>query len=562
MAGTPPSLPRRVLGAGTALLAEAAGVLLACVAAVMAVFPIMRRPAGGYLFVDWHDTYSMGDLAGTLFCVRRAMLGEHGLETALLAAPFGEDLLRDFPNTLFTDLIALLAAPLGLTLGYNLAMLLILASNGLAAHGVLRLLGASRWPALSAAVVLAGLPLMADELLRGRPVTAWWAPAILGMGLCVASLGSWRRLALVVPGAALVAFAIQVYPFAPLLMLPWTFAMGLVVLRPTSFGALARGAVALGLASAIVLPGALELLALEETRFMGMPQEGGKGLAQGTDQLQLADLFVMRWGLPYRLRLPAGLLSLAALASLLGWRRAARWLPAAAAALLLLSISLGPSETGGFAPYTWLMEELPLMRAAPRPTRYALGGAVCVCLWLGVALSEAVRRWPRRGGALALALGALVLAQSRPYQTEHLLRWPQHEPIARLADEPLILELPLTFQEPQSQLALIAANPTPRMNPAASRLNDWQRVIEQGGYAMLQAVLAVQWGRDPGRALQSLGGAPQERELGLRYVVLHQEAIPPGQEQRWRELIAALPLAQVEVAGTRVVYALEGAEPR
>ncbi|MCB9792193.1 MAG: hypothetical protein H6741_05660 [Alphaproteobacteria bacterium] len=534
--------------------------------ALLAVFPKLRDPNGQHLFADWHDPYVMGDLAGTLFSVRRASLGELGTETALLGAPVGEDLILDFPNTLITNLIGALVQPLGFTLGYNLAVLGILASNGLCAYAALRLLGGGRWAALASGLTLAALPLMADELLRGRPVTAWWGPALLGMALCAASLGSWRRLALVLPGAALVAFSIRVYPFAPLLLLPWTLAAGLHTLWPLRREHLARGAAALALASAIVLPGALALLGLEESRAVDPSQGILAGLPQGVDVLTPRSLFNLSWGAPSRLGLPASLSLAAALASLLAWRRWALWAPAALCAAGLLAVSLGPDAGLPVSPYSLLMEQLPFMQAAPRPTRYALGGAVCLCLWLGLALSEATRRWPRALVApLSLGLAALILAQAQPLTPRRPLLWPQQAPLKAIEGEPLVLDLPLVFLEPQSQLAQLAAQPVPRMNPSASRLLDWENWQRDLDYPLLHAALAVQRGQTPDpRWLAALQQGAPEQALGLRYVVLHKKAAGHGELRRWTELIAALPLVEVEVVGSRVVYALEtgGGGPR
>ena len=520
-----------------AALVEAASGVTACIAAIWFCYPLRWGPAETEILA-WSDVYTAGDIGGTLFLARRAAMGEEGTWTHLLQAPEGLDLAREFPNMLPTDLIGWFVGEWGLPLGYALALLAMCVSNGLAVQLVGRLLGAGRVAALAGGVFAATAPLVMDEVLSGRPVSAWWAPAVL-------------------------AVALESYAFAPILLAGWAV-VGVLVGGPWRWlRAGIVGLVALGVAWPTV-SGALEAA---EGRSAALEQNFTLyDLPADLDALAVHELFSGAWGSANLERLPAVITVMAAVGALLGWRRWRQWLPPLVGAVLVLLVSMGPQpehgtekmKPGRGVPYTELMKAAPLMRGVPRPTRFGLAGVQLVALWAALALSGRKRRWAWAG--LAIGGGYAALVQTRPQVVDDTMAWPPVTGMRFVEGTEVLLDLPLLLPEAQAVYLLTAAWPVPRVNPDATELQSWLAGLNRTEHPLLMASAAIQAGQEvPDAVMAGLAEEiPEVASLGLRRIVLHLQA-SEEKPNDWLQLLQDIGAEALYWDDEVVVYRIGGA---
>ncbi len=545
-------------------LVEAVAAGVACVASLWFCYPLHWERAGTEILA-YGGIYAAGDVGGTLFLAKRAALGETGSWTRLVQAPTGLDLSVEFPNLLPTDLIGWFVQGWGLPLGYSLALLALCASNGLAVHLTARLLGATRTPALVGGVLAASVPLVADELLRGRPVSAWWAPAVLAVGLGLGALRGWGRIWLAVPAGACLWIALESYAFAPVLLGGWAVAGVLAACwgRPgTMLRALIVGPVALAMASPAIR-GALA--AADARRARTSTAFTTFDLPTDLAALSMPEILSTAVGSGYLERIPVAVTALGLVGALLGWRRARQWLPPLVGAVVVLAVSLGPQpdlgwwqlKPGRSVPYTAVMQTSELVRSVPRPTRWGLAGTQLLALWAAMALSQRRRRWAWAG--LALGGGYLGLVQARPQQVDDTMPWPPLPGMAEIDGTDLLLDLPLLFPEDQSTYLLTAAWPIPRVNPDSGDLRQWTARLKRDEHPLLMAAAAVQQGEEvPADVLAELAiEIPEVEGLGLRRAVLHLEA---GEHwpKAWLQLMDDIDAEALYWDDELVVYALDG----
>lgn len=523
-------------------------MLIAALAAIALPRPRLLTELTRSVWVPTGDPYVIGDLWGSLFLTVRRSRGEGGCHTAFLQWPDGADLCRDFPNNLFTDLLAPLVGAVGLPLGFNLGMLALLVTNGLAVGLAARLAGAGRWGGWLAAGLGAASPMVFYEVFAGRPVTAWWAPAIAATALCVGSLASWRRWAMLLPGLFCLMVALRIYPYGPAMLLPWTALWGLAALArgPAPWwGRALRAAVGLGAAVAVAWW-------VSRTEYAGV-------LARWTRPLPFGDA-ESRWGLATA-SVFQGLVHWHGIALLLGgvagglvsarrWRGA--WAAALLGALALLAVGLGPVPFGDprqgqplpGAPFTWLMEQVELMRGCARPDRYVIAASLLLPVAAGVLLAQA-GRLRRLGPALGVALFAAVGVFNHRFQPTAYLAWPPVEGLSGLEVDGGVVDAPLFFAgEDQAHMLPIVLMPAPRANPMRGERDNWSTALHNRDAPLLQALYALQQG-------EPVAGPVAPGAEDPEVVVLHLQLLDEGQREAHRALVAGAEVleedAQVEV---------------
>lgn len=540
------------------ILAEGVAALVAGGAAFVASLPHLGPRFATHLW-GWQ---SSGDLGGTLFMVARSLTGDRGPTTRLLQWPWGCDLGGTFTNPWLTDGMAVLVRHLGEPRGYNLAVLLLAASNGMAVHLVTRLAGGGVLPALCAAALASALPLVAGEMLEGRLVTAWVAPVLAGYGLCLHALRSWRTLPWAAVGVGLLALAVGTYGYYGLFLAPWVLGAGLVRVARREVGPWLRAGIVTGLGAAVLLPLALQVVGqVKMTLLLQAPVPG--------PSWTVARWFTTGGTAPDLDRLPAVLLALALLASLVAWRRVLDWGPMALATGLLLALSLGTNLEGlekvsdPRMPFTWLFARVPLLWGCPRPIRFAIPAAALACCWLGVALSGIPGRagpgsstrarllpWVHPSPWISL-LGvglALFMARSAPGAVP-LMGWPPLPGLHLMADQAVGLDLPLQRWRFFSNFALVGMVPVPRFNPPRDEAQDarWRSTRDPDATPLLAAVAAIEGGEPvpEGVWTRLREGIPEVEEWGLERVMVHRYAEDAHRIRTWEAFLGDLGASRV-----------------
>jgi len=527
-------------------LAELAAGALVALGAVAFVQPAALPRLADSLMVEDVDLYAGGgDTAGTLFLVTRAMLGETGRNTALLGWPGRGSLGMEFLNPLVTDLIAGLAEPLGLLVGFNLAMVLLLISNGLATQLAVRIVGGSRAAGVFASGLAATSPLVVNEILEGRPVTAWWAPALAASALCVGSLQSWRRMPWLVPGLAALWIALEVYPYGPALLAPWTVLAGLAVVWRARLGGAVRG-----------LLGALAACAvgwwwLQESGLVLGAETFDQEVFRAQDadfrSIRYDNLFFWKVGGHHQVRVPLSLTAGALAFGLTAWRRAWAWAPALVGGGWLLLMGLGPDHP----PYAWTMDHVPWLRGCYRPDRFVIPATLVFAVAFGAALGQGRGLRRTLGWGMALYLGWWVAVQARPALAPWFLRWPAIPALAPLEGEVAVVDLPLVMKDEKGEMMMAVALPVPRANPTRKGYRAWrQRFADR---PLLDALASVH----EGGAAEPLPEVLPSVQDGLRYAVLHRAALDASEARRWKEALVTWG-AQLDVEGDTEIWRLPG----
>ncbi len=569
-AGPPTTAPEPWVRAIPPLLAKTAAeavlATLVCTVSLLVAYPHIYWLIRSRTLVRVTDMYRPGDYGGTLFLIARALEGETGHRSIYLAFPEGFAFGGDFSNQWITDAMALAVRVVDMPMGYNLSIVAMLVSNGLAIYLAARLLRLPLIPSLAGAAVASMAPLVVEEILSGRPVSAWWGPALAATALCAAALRSWGRLWLMIPGALCLLVAMKVYAYAPLLLMPWTVLAGLAALWPPRWERPLRGVLVLGLAAFAAWWGVQEALSMGPGGYLGAPPN----MRQAS--LNLRDVLDLGRGGENFIRLPAIPLFGALAASALGWRRARSWIPAAVACLMLVAVTLGPSLRGRGElvavdprmPYTWLMENVTLLRGCPRPTRYGMAAGLLNALWLALALGGLWRlRHPawRWGGSLAAA----ALVAGMLWQVKHTDRfeyyppWPPLPQLAAVADDRVLLDVPPTFKGDKAIFAQVSYARVPRLNPPSVKYREWlDKTLIAADKPLTYAVCKLFDGEEvPEGTMRAIRQGPAEVvEMGLRHVVVHRTQLSAEQLAAYHAFFTDLG-ATVELSDAKLtIYAL------
>ena len=537
---------------------EGLGGLFAGIAALLFCNQVAWMHPKSWLWANRIDVYEGQDLGGTLFLLARSLAGDAGMHTKLVGWPVGHSFNNAFLNPLFTDLMVPFVRLLDQPLGYNVALLLALASNGLAAQLAVRLAGADRGAGLLVAALVAASPFAINEALEGRPVSAWWAPSLAATAFCVAGLKSWKQMWLFAPGLWFLWIALVVYPYAPALLAPWTLLAGLAMVlhsREDLKGRLARAGVGAVLAAGLMKIFLSVSNIHPSTSLLFNPPGGGDGTHLG--HVVPSELFYLGFaGAPDAwfsllrtlglgnmaidetslLRVPAVLILAAVAACGLGRRAAWAWAPALGSAVFLFAISLG-NEGGGV--YGWFMENVPWYRACPRPDRYAMPGWILAVMALGIALSAAwAARSKRMRGGLGLGLGYLVLLQIWTRQPGPLQSWPPFVGLAGLEEEALLLDLPLGMPD-KTILLLYATLPVTRITPPPQKFGVWRDGLREKDWPLLQALAQVEGegNASPAQLARIAEGRLPEVAAGLRCVAVHPKRAHEKDLAPWLEVL-------------------------
>jgi len=552
----------RIVGLRTG---EAVGVFLLCLLALRLVFPAPISKARTHVWSFTSNPYALGDLSGALYMVTRSAGGETGCEATTHGAPWTWDICREIPNPVVTDLLGSLVRRFGMPFGYNLGLLFFLASNGLAVFIVLRLSGARAPPALFAAIAASTAPTLVGEIEGGYIQHTWWAPAILASGCCVAALASWKRFWLFLPGVYALAWSLSVYAMMPFKLFPWTLGAGLVAVfsGEDRKGKLIRAALGAGLTAMVVLPFLSSGLESAGPRLFPGPATE-IALMKGFMAHSPGDFFNLSMGNPDLVRLPGVLAWLTLLAVAFNWRKPKVWGPALGAAVLLLSISLGPNVGDGpfhaWMPYSQLMNHVDLARGSMRPIRYGIAGMFLLCIACGLSVNLLWERVPKawmRWVGLTLVT-VLLLLQVRPSRMSANLAWPPWPALEVVEGENAVLDIPIGGAN-ERRFAYWAYHPAPRMNPPHDR-GRWRDAIRvpAGRFPLLSVLDDLEGGKSVSAArLEALQGViPEVETHGLRHVVLHKSQLSA---QRIADLVAlfnSIGATRISAEDGVVVYAL------
>lgn len=542
-APVPPSSLMRRYGRSVALaLGEGLLAALTLTLSVFLAWPHMWFLVRNHVLVRVSDPYRPGDTGGTLFLMARALSGETGESSRLLAWPEGFAFVSDFNNRVLTDLMAWGWRLFGMPLGYNAWAVFFLVTNGLAVHLAARLAGTRR------------------------------APAVLAVALLLAATSSWSRAWMLVPGVACLGLALAIYPYGPVLLVPWAFLAVFGAVRGGDGTERLRSRA--GRVALVTLAASLTLVPwLLDPRVHA---HGSFGLPVDPCQISLAmkDLFQqrqvggeLRW-VPLVLWLGVGV------GATLNPRGALSWGPPLVAALFLLSMGLGASPWTGaehercgdspsWMPFVALMKAIPWIRGCPRPTRWALPGALLLSLSAGLALSARWRSRPRLGrglgDGLALALCAAVVASVRFSDLrQKYLPWPPLPILPELAQDAVLLDLPTRYADDKVPLLLHAMDRIPRIEPPGNRYRDWLRSLDPDEWPLVLALDGLQDREEVrGDLLERLSRGIPEVEAGLRHVVLHPKAASPEGMARQEALLLSLGAKEVSAPPPIRVFALE-----
>jgi hypothetical protein len=532
----------------------------------MVAYPHIYRLIRSRTLVRVTDMYRPGDYGGTLFLIARALEGETGHSSIYLAYPEGFAFGGDFSNQWITDAMALAVRLVDMPLGYNLSIVAMLVSNGVAIYLAARLLKIPLVPALAGAAIATMAPLVVEEILSGRPVSAWWGPAIAATALCVAAMRSWGRLWLAIPGALCLLVSMKVYAYAPLLLLPWTLLAGLTALWPLRWERPVRGLAVLVLAAGAAWLGVQEALSQGPGGYLGAPPNMHQA------SLAVKDILDLGRGGENFIRLPAIPLFGALAVSFLGWRRARSWVPAAIACLFLAVVALGPSAHGRGElaavdprmPYSWMMENVTVLRGCPRPTRYGMAAGLLNALWLAVALAGLWRlrhpawRWIGRAAALGLVAGMLWQVKHTD-RYEYYPYWPPLPQLAAVAGDRVLLDVPPTFRGDKAIFAQVSYARVPRLNPPSVKYREWlDGSLDPAAKPLTHAVCLLLDGEEiPESTLAAIRRGPAEvTELGLRHVVVHRTQLGADQLARYEAFFDDLGATALTRDALLIIYAL------
>lgn len=309
---------------------------------------------------------------------------------------------------------------LGLIPAFNLTVLASLALAPLAAWAFARAVGLGRWGAALAALAFACHPFVLGVLANGQ--VAWYDHGFLAL----LALATWRaareglfRHAALVAVALVLTLATSPYYLVTGAILAailgaWALLVppegGLRRSRWRAAGALGLGALA---GTGLCLPLLAYFTARSNSLFSpAQPREDAvfREMAAG-----VADLFLPR-PLPgsevlapgefHFAYLGIGLLVLA-VGGLAFGRRRDLW-PFLASAVLFGILALGRGSAGVSLPFGWMVEAVPALEAVIFTYRFVVGAVLALAILAGAGLDALVRRVPRAGAGVGVAVLAAV----------------------------------------------------------------------------------------------------------------------------------------------------------
>ena len=504
------------------------------------------------------------DLSNTLFMVQRSALGESGCSTELFSLPMGSSVCSDVPNPLVTTWMGKMSLLVGPARAINGGALLILATNGLAMYGALRMRKVGVAVALLGGSFLCIAPSVSTEIAFGRPVSAWWAPSFFGVFLgleVLAQRKGWKAGAVAV---GLMALGCAVTPISLVLLFPWALVEACLLLREHKERRrfLLRAAVLTVAAAVCVLPVALDQAQASSTRLVS---EGwwGELLDQGERCVNgsvLPCLHPWNSGRSAPL-LGAGSAALALFLLSFVFIQSSRrhWLAAVVAGTLWALVGLGPCMGGSnpmeAAPIRLLSESIFVLKLIPVWRFWAVAGLLftfAFCLSFQDFLrveGELLRRF-----VWVLVLTHLILGcvWVRGNLEKNRIDWPIHPTLSFLKEEKVLLDLPLVSAK-LSVHSEVGEIPVPRFNPEPHDWPRWRRVIEKENYWLLMAADALQRGEEWRLYLR---GHQKESQDGLHRILLHPRKVAFGRLIEWRSFLLEIG-AEWEVSNAEIeVYRL------
>lgn len=461
--------------------------------------------------------------------------------TELVAAPAGVDLLPIVGGWLDLWIGALLALVLPLHLAWNGVLAVYLLVAGLGGTALARVAGSSlplAW--------LGGLLLQLDgflwkHLLDGRPEQAglgFLALAVAAAVRCWRTPGAGPALTAGLAGALVVFVSWELTLFLGLTYA--CLAVALLASTPDPRAPLRRAALAAAAFLFLAGPWAAHFL-LRTAAVRDASGDFGQELSQAVS------VGVLDWWMPGLAHTPVACLLLLPVVPFLvegGRRRFVLVVALGLALSLVLAWGPAPRLSGppmpnatAWGPFA-VLGELPVLRWFHWPDRlvvgFSLAGPAAAVLVVGHLL--------RRRLGLGLALGGLVLglavaefALTRPPKAAALTRavLPALEELRALPEEGALLEVPA---------------PNTRADPYASQLLQLQHGRPLHFHSFEPALVGVStlpplvdfeaWAAALGaRGPRSAGGAAPSwsalRDLGYRFLALHQEGLP---RQRWKQV--------------------------
>ncbi len=536
-----------------------------CTVTLLVAYPHLWWLIRARTLVRVTDLYRPGDYGGTLFLIARALEGETGHRSTLLAYPRGFPFGGDFSNQVITDLMSLPVRLLDMPLGYNVSIVGMLATNGMAVYLAARLWKTAVVPSLAGAAIATITPLIAEEVLSGRPVSSWWGPAVAATALCAAAIPSWKRLWLAVPGVLMLGLAIRVYAYAPVLLLPWTALIGLAALWPLDRWKPVRALIVLALAAGVAWWALQEALSAGPSGYLNVQPSLKQHALSIKDITDLG-----RGGANYQ-RIPASTMLVALVASAVSWRWARAWLPVTLAATALVVVALGASLYGRGElitvdprmPYTWLMDHVRYLWGCPRPTRYGMAGGLLVALWMALALGgmwhlkRRAWRWLGRVGAV-LAVAAMLYQVKHTDEFAWYPAWPPLPQLEVVEGDRVLVDVPLAFRGDKAILSMVAYARVPRFNPPSAKFRPWWQNLDKGSFPLLTALGTIQHGEEiPAEVMEAVvAGPPEVVEHGLRHVVVHPRQLDQASLARYEALLGAMGATVVSVDDWLAIYEL------
>jgi hypothetical protein len=400
--------------------------VLCLLAAIVATWPLLPSLTGSLPLGTEHEaTVPLFNLWTLWWDADRVPHGYSGLWNAPIFHPLEGTFTFSEPMILHGTALAPLwwlgAPPAAI---YNLAILLILACNGLATRSLARALGASREAALLAGLAGVTLPYTA-KVLGVLPVlplfgTIWALAALVRFG----KEGGWRPAAL-----AVLSFAAQFLAGQQmaLLSLPFLVLAGLAALAEQRFRV--RSIATLG---ALAILGALLLSPIARTVSSFHEKYGFQRSEEVVAALSAQPRDFTTRPASSRLAFPPRedaytgdtgglfpgflLLGLGAAGAWLGWRQGERriWIVCllvciAVGVLIALGLNL---QIGSWRPFATLRETVPGFSTLRSPFRAVAISQVLLAALAALALAHLASWRGRTGWILALALGILAATEN------------------------------------------------------------------------------------------------------------------------------------------------------
>ena len=450
-------------------------------------------------------------------------------------------------NLVDAVLLGWLVEVVGVTRGYNLAGLLLLAGAGLSGHAMCRGLGIAPWPATIAGLLLQCSTTLLIEVTTGRLSQALVVFGVLGFAGCLRLTSDSARLRDVVSTGVLVGLAALTYWYSALFVA--LGALPALFLRPRRSP---RMWMAAGVSGLVCLPAVLALVAYGEALpGMSRPVESwmadaswtrgryGLGMAMAHSHQPLWPLATGP-GDPFDKRISPVLMGLAALGA---WRGQRTWRgPLLGAVLVGWLMTLGPwlrSWDGSpvAIPLPWLFLDafLPFFDRMWWPERFELTMLLGLVPLAGLGAAVLAKK-----RFYMAALVGLVLVEQAAWQPFHPLPVSPPRPydaaLYAALDGPTVTTPVLApFADVRHALFMQTLHQQPITGGLGEHLPghvspEWTRYVESN--ALLDALADGARGPLPARVIEP-AAVDALVESGLRWVVVDSSICPPGDGPAW-----------------------------